>query len=187
VNFYFHHTGNINLWLQKYLFYENICFNSIEIFMRYRIDIAEHRFFYLKVLGVSPKSQYSNGETIWQAQCKCGNVINVPGSHLRSHLRKSCGCMWKPNDQDLIRKLKTRLETNCYWDGQCQCWKGPANREGYGITNLTDKTKILVHKLSWLIHIGKIPEGMKVQQSCGNNKCFRMDHLVLCRAIHKEC
>ena len=32
---------------------------------------------------------------LWECQCKCGNIVKVRGSALRSNKAKSCGCSRK--------------------------------------------------------------------------------------------
>jgi hypothetical protein len=61
----------------------------------------------------------------------------------------------------------------------CWLWIGAHHPQGYGnITVSKGKTKP-AHILSWEIHFGPIPEGMKVLHSCDNPPCVKPDHLFL--------
>jgi|KBSSwiStaDraftv2_1062776.scaffolds.fasta_scaffold50644_2 hypothetical protein len=146
--------------------------------MRPTINLIGHRFDKLFVIEVSER-KYGNNETLWICQCQCGNTIEVPGNFLRNKIRKSCGCMWKPLNEEYLSELKLKLEKNSKWNGQCQEWTGQKNRKGYGRIHITDKTMDNVHKISWMIHISRIPKGFQVIHKCGNILCFRPEHLEL--------
>lgn len=146
--------------------------------MRPKIDLTGQIFEKLTVLEEAEK-KYTNNETLWKCRCLCGNITRVPGSCLRQKLRKSCGCIWKPHSQEFLISLKIKLEKNCRWNGQCQEWTGQKNRKGYGRMYITDKTMHDVHKISWLLHVSRVPKGYIVMQKCGNLSCFRPEHLEL--------
>lgn len=57
------------------------------------IDETGNTYTYLKVLrrGKNNKS----GRAQWICECKCGNIVEVVGSQLRSGKTKSCGCYQK--------------------------------------------------------------------------------------------
>lgn len=146
--------------------------------MRPKINLIGQRFGKLLVIKESDK-RYGNNETLWVCNCDCGKTINLSGSILRQNLRKSCGCVWRPYSQELLMRFKIKLEQNSKWNGQCQEWTGQKNRKGYGRINITDKTKDNVHRISWLLHISRIPKGYEVTHKCGNILCFRPEHLDL--------
>jgi len=161
----------------KQVHYQNNAYNSFEVFVKDRIDLTGMIFTRLLVLGISKKKTYSNLETLWECQCSCGKKCIAPGYLLRQKFKKSCGCLWKPNNLEYIAALKHKLEINSKWVGQCHVWTGAINRKGFGKTQLTPKTSILVQHLSWMIDIGKIKRGVKIIQICGNPLCFRAEHL----------
>ncbi len=147
--------------------------------MREKINLEGMTFTLLEVITESPKKRYDNQEIIWQCKCTCGKICHVPGYFLRNHIKKSCGCLWKPHNAEYISNLKYRLESNSKWIDQCHVWTGPVNRKGFGKILFTPKTYILVHRLSWMIHVGKLSKKAQIKHTCGNPLCFRIEHLVL--------
>lgn len=68
----------------------------------------------------------------------------------------------------------------------CWVWKGATcGPSGYGRIargrrgEFHKKNSALVHRLSWELHNGPIPEGLLVLHRCDNPPCIRPDHLFL--------
>lgn len=64
-----------------------------------------------------------------------------------------------------------------------ECWKWSGSRHpfGYGMIQQGGgaKGKITASRASWLIHFGKIPDGMYICHKCDNPECTNPDHLFM--------
>lgn len=80
----------------------------------------------------------------------------------------------------IVRNMfKTTLEHYNFYvdrpveDNSCWGWRGP-DRNGYGIM-----TGVYVHRFSYELYIGAIPDGMHVLHTCDNPPCSNPKHLFL--------
>lgn len=91
-------------------------------------------------------------------------------------------------NEDLLKTVKEKF--NLYVikkDGACWGWKRLPINQGW--VRLYIKGRPLgAHRVSWLIHKGKIPPYHFVKQTCGNNYCTNPDHLYVTqkRESHKN-
>lgn len=102
------------------------------------IDLTNKQFGYLTVLHKTSE-RGADGSVIWECKCKCGNIVKVNGSNLRSRHTQSCGCkkaehltkyQWKYKDLSnqsfgLLTAIKPTSErTNggsVIWECRCRC------------------------------------------------------------------
>lgn len=73
------------------------------------------------------------------------------------------------------------LKNNRFWSkvnktNSCWNWKGSQNGTGYGKVFL-NKKYWYVHRFSYELHIGKIPEGLVIDHLCRNRACANPEHL----------
>lgn len=64
----------------------------------------------------------------------------------------------------------------------CWLWTSKIDRDGYGrfwIGRGHQRKDCSVHRLSWSLHYGLIPEGLCVAHKCDVRNCVRPDHLFL--------
>lgn len=83
-------------------------------------------------------------------------------------------------EEEKMKRLKKSFEKNVIRQEGCWGWNGSKSRGGYGV--MTCKRAIgsdRAHRASWIIHKGKIPDGMHVCHTCDNPICTNPGHLWL--------
>lgn len=58
----------------------------------------------------------------------------------------------------------------------CWNWNGCTNGVFYGLISVNNKN-ILVHRFSYELHKGKIPDGLQIDHLCRNKLCVNPEHL----------
>jgi hypothetical protein len=59
----------------------------------------------------------------------------------------------------------------------CWIWTGATNGNGYGVLRWRGRDNQRAHRISYVIHLGPIPEGLILRHACDNPPCVRPDHL----------
>lgn len=135
-----------------------------------RIDLTGKTFGRLTVLGFSHNN--ARGQAYWVCKCECGAQSTIRGSHLKSGLIKSCGCLRKESPhmqrQDLVGAVFGQLTVtryshtingNTYWECQCSCGNSVVVNRNHMITGDTKSCGCLrqdqCSKLGKILHLGE--------------------------------
>lgn len=81
--------------------------------------------------------------------------------------------MFKTNIETIRRRLRVKTKTV----GDCEEWQGDT-KKGYGQITVDGK-KHRVHRLTWIIERGPIPDGLGVLHTCDNRRFRKLSHLFL--------
>lgn len=94
-------------------------------------------------------------------------------SFKRVNRKKYCSvaCFVRPPEL----RLWSRVRLSDAPDG-CSEWTGYRDSLGYGRIGIGQRP-VLVHRLSWELANGPIPDGLHVLHACDNPSCVRVDHL----------
>ena len=87
------------------------------------------------------------------------------------------------NLTQLPTKLSARITcvTNGEWD--CWEWTGARTKKNYGQVYF-DGTTQRVHRLTYRLLVGPIPQGMELHHGCENEPCCNPAHLEPCTTLY---
>lgn len=80
-----------------------------------------------------------------------------------------------------IENIRSRLSAKTMEVGDCELWTGRTHK-GYGEI-IINREIWRVHRLTWTIENGPIPEGLGVLHECDNRACRKLSHLFLGDAL----
>jgi len=107
-------------------------------------------------------------------------ICELCGSPLKRNAKRWCSrsCFIKACTTPLEDRFWRRVQKS---DEGCWVWIGSGTKNGYGTIarGSHPNMPVLVHRVSWQIHFGDIPEGLQVLHRCDHRRCVRPDHLFL--------
>lgn len=74
-------------------------------------------------------------------------------------------------EERFLQKIKVNESTSC-WE-----WQAFKNKKGYG--HFKHEKEILAHRVSYILYIGLIADGMMVCHRCDNPSCVNPNHFFL--------
>ena len=110
----------------------------------------------------------------------CGNPLarkareSAPYYEARKYCDRSCYAAFynaKPAWQAFAEKTE-QTETGCIQ------WTGSKDKKGYGRYSGASK-EVLAHRLAYIMHYGRIPDGLHVLHRCDNPSCCNPQHLFV--------
>lgn len=86
---------------------------------------------------------------------------------------------YNESEEEKFLRTKKNFEKYVIIKDGCWDWKGCIEKNGYARLSCRDIKVRHAHTASYLIHIGKVPEGFQVNHLCHNRKCSNPLHLYI--------
>jgi hypothetical protein len=143
-----------------------------------KVDVGGARF-----CGYACWLEHRRQQTVECACEQCGKAFTVGAATFAKRGARYCGR--RCATLAAITPLRDRFWTRVNKTDTCWLWTGStAGQSGYGVIGIGPRGagKIYTHRLSYEIHVGPIPEGMRVCHNCpeGDNPlCCNPAHLFL--------
>lgn len=80
-------------------------------------------------------------------------------------------------DRPIAERFMEKVEPDL--NGGCWLWSGCLDNGGYGLVGGDGKRNVKVHRLSYEVNVGPIPDGLFVLHKCDVRSCCNPDHLFL--------
>jgi hypothetical protein len=145
-------------------------------------DLIGEKFGRLTVIEFAGLNK--NKKSLWKCRCDCENknTIIYMAHSLKIGYAKSCGCLKNPGPKECNERIREKLLKNSVRNSDCLEWQGYIPEKGvhYGMMYYPKTKKYhAVHRLSYVVFKGEIPDGFCVLHSCDNKKCIEPSHLRL--------
>jgi hypothetical protein len=114
-----------------------------------------------------------------QCTCRtCGAIFATKPSDIRAGGGKFCSptCYWQQPDLTADEQWALLLSRGVR-SGTCLLWLGRDRTAQYGRVRINGQTHA-VHRLSYVLSHGPIPDGFQIQHLCNTPRCFEPPHLV---------
>ncbi len=79
-------------------------------------------------------------------------------------------------EEEKLERLKMNFEKHVIKKDGCWDWKGCLHKTGYAVLKFENK-QIGAHQASYMIHKGKIPDGLWILHHCDVKSCTRPQHI----------